>query len=150
MTELRTLSDVNSTIADTESAGRPPIQRGCLLAGLAIAIACLGLFGLASFATQQQTKEIGVRKVLGPSVSGIVALLAKDFVKLVLVAVAVAVPAAYFVTNRWLERFAYRTDITWDMFVAGSLAALLVAIATVSYHSVRAAITEPVETLRYG
>ncbi len=120
-----------------------------LFAALAIAIACLGLFGLASFATQQRTKEIGVRKVLGASVPGIVGLLARDFVKLVLVAIVIAVPAAYFMTDRWLERFAYRTEITWDVFLAGGLAALAIALLTVSYQSVRAAVAEPVETLRY-
>lgn len=120
-----------------------------LFAGLAVAIACLGLFGLASFATQQRRKEIGVRKVLGATVPGIVGLLARDFIKLVLVAVVIAVPAAYLVTDRWLDSFAYRTEITWEIFVAGGLAALVIALLTVSYQSLSAAVTNPVETLQY-
>ena len=116
---------------------------------LALFIACLGLFGLAAFTAEQRTKEIGVRKVLGASVGGIVLLLSKDFVKLVGLAFVLAAPVAYFVMGRWLEDFAYRIDMSWGIFLMAGLAALVVALLTVSYQSIRAAMTDPVEALRY-
>ena len=116
---------------------------------LALFIACLGLFGLAAFTAEQRTKEIGVRKVLGASVGGIVLLLSKDFVKLVGLAFVLAAPVAYFVMGRWLENFAYRMDMSWSIFFMAGLAALFVALLTVSYQSIRAAMTDPVEALRY-
>ncbi len=116
---------------------------------LAIAIACLGLFGLASFMAEQRTKEIGVRKVLGATVSGIVGLLSKDFVKLVLVAFAVATPLAYFAMQRWLQDFAYRIDIGWSVFALAGGIALGIALLTVSYQALKAALANPVEALRY-
>ena len=120
-----------------------------LFTALAVLIACLGLFGLASFVTAQRTKEIGVRKVLGASVGSLITLVAKDFMKLVVVAFIVAAPVAYLAMNRWLEDFAYRVDISWSIFLLGGLAALGIALLTVSYQSVKAALTNPVETLRY-
>lgn len=116
---------------------------------LAIVIACLGLFGLASFMAEQRTKEIGVRKVLGATVAGIVGLLAKDFVKLVLVAVAVATPLAYFAMNKWLQDFAYRIDIGWWVFALAGGIALVIALLTVSYQALKAALANPIEALRY-
>ena len=116
---------------------------------LALFIACLGLFGLAAFTAEQRTKEIGVRKVLGASVGGIVVLLSKDFVKLVALAFVLAAPVAYFVMGRWLEDFAYRIEISWPIFLMAGLAAFVVALVTVSYQSIRAAMTDPVESLRY-
>ena len=116
---------------------------------LAIAIACLGLFGLASFTAQQRTKEIGVRKVLGASVGSIVVLLSKEFTKLVGIAFVVAVPIAYFAMDRWLQDFAYRVDIPVEVFVVAGLAALGIAWLTVSYQSIKSALTNPVESLRY-
>ncbi|MCH8960781.1 MAG: FtsX-like permease family protein, partial [Bacteroidetes bacterium] len=116
---------------------------------LTIFIACLGLFGLASFTAEQRTKEIGVRKTLGASVTSIVLLLSKEFTKLVLVAFVVAVPVAYFAMDRWLKDFAYHVEISWWIFlIAGSLA-LAIAWLTVSYQSIRAALTNPVKALRY-
>ena len=120
-----------------------------VFAGLAVLIACLGLFGLASFIAQQRTKEIGVRKVLGASVAGIVVLLSKEFIRLVLIAFAVAAPLAYFAMNRWLDDFAYRVDIAWPIFLMAGLTALGVAVLTVSYQSIKAALTNPVKALRY-
>ncbi len=115
---------------------------------LAILIACLGLFGLASFMTAQRTKEIGVRKVLGASVPSIVALLSKDFLKLVGIAFVIAVPVAYYAMSRWLQDFAYRIEIgPWVFLGAGALA-LLIALLTVSYQAVRAATANPTEALR--
>jgi len=116
---------------------------------LAIMIACLGLFGLAAFTAEQRTKEIGVRKVLGASVGGIVLLLSKEFTKLVALAFVVAAPLAYFATNRWLQDFAFQADFSWWIFVLAGLAALTIAWLTVSYQSIRAALTNPVEALRY-
>ncbi len=116
---------------------------------LAIFIACLGLFGLASFTTEQRTKEIGVRKVLGASVSQVVVLLSKDFTRLVLIALMIAAPVAYLAMNRWLQDFAYRINIgAWTFVLAGGLA-LVIALLTVSFQSIKAALANPVEALRY-
>ena len=116
---------------------------------LAIFVACLGLFGLASFSTAQRTKEIGVRKILGASVSGIVLLLSREFVKWVLVANLIAWPAAYFAVSNWLQNFAYRVNVSWWVFALGGIVALLIALGTVSYQAVRAAVTNPIDALRY-
>ena len=106
---------------------------------LSLVIACLGLYGLISYATTQKIKEIGIRKVLGASVNGIATMLSGGFLKLVLLACVIAMPVAWFIMNRWLEDFAYRTYISWWMFaVAGSLV-LLVALITVSFEAIKAA-----------
>ncbi|MFA9452729.1 MAG: ABC transporter permease [Candidatus Aminicenantaceae bacterium] len=115
----------------------------------AIFIACLGLFGMASYMAEQRTKEIGIRKVLGASIPGVVALLARDFVKLVLIANLVAWPLAYFIMNRWMQNFAYRAGITiWIFFLTG-LAAMTIALLTVSFQSIRAALSDPVRAIKY-
>jgi putative ABC transport system permease protein len=119
-----------------------------IFAVLAIFIACLGLFGLATFATQQRTKEIGIRKVLGASVTGITSLLAGDFLKLVIVAFVIAAPVAYFFMQKWLSDFAYRIDIQWWMFALAGFAAIAIAFLTVGFQSVRAALANPVKSLR--
>ena len=116
---------------------------------LVILIACLGLFGLAAFTTQQRTKEIGIRKVLGSSVSGIIVLLTKEFIRWVIVANIIAWPVAYFVMNRWLQNFAYRIEMSLWMFILAGALALLIALVTVSYQAIRAATANPVESLRY-
>jgi putative ABC transport system permease protein len=116
---------------------------------LAIIIACLGLFALSSFMIMQRTKEIGIRKVLGASLSGIFGLLSGEFIKLILLANIIAWPVAYYFMNKWLEDFAYRIDISWWMFVLSGGIALLIALATVSYQAIKAAIANPVESLRY-
>lgn len=120
-----------------------------IFSGLAILIACLGLFGLAAFTTQQRTKEIGIRKILGASVSGIVCLLSKDFLKLVLIANLIAWPIAYYAMNQWLQSFAYRIDLGISTFILSGLIALLIALLTVSYQAIKAARANPVEALRY-
>lgn len=117
-------------------------------AGLAIFIACLGLFALAMFTAESRTKEIGIRKVLGASIAGITGLLAKDFLKLVLIAFAVASPLAYWVMNQWLRDFAYRIDIQWWIFAAAGAVAVAVAFLTVSFQSIKAALANPVQSLR--
>ena len=116
---------------------------------LSIVIACLGLFGLASLTVAQRTKEIGIRKVMGASVRDIVLLINRDFVKLVLVAMVVAFPLAFYAMSRWLENFAYRIDIDWLPFVVAGGAALLVSFATVSWQAFRTAYRNPVKALRY-
>ena len=120
-----------------------------VFAAIAILIACMGLFGLAAFAAQRRTKEIGIRKALGASVTSVVALLSKEFAILVVVALALGAPAAYWGMQRWLEDFAYRIEVGLATFVLTALVALVIAGVTVSFHAVRAARTDPVKALRY-
>ena len=115
---------------------------------LSLVIACLGLYGLISYTTSQKIKEIGIRKVLGASVNGIATMLSGGFLKLVLLACVIAMPVAWFIMNRWLEDFAYRTHISWWMFTAAGLLVLLVALITVSFEAIKAAIANPVKSLR--
>ena len=115
---------------------------------LAIFIACLGLFGLSAFTAEQKTKEIGVRKVLGASVTSIVSLLSKEFTKLIVVAMILASPIAYYMMQTWLKDFAYRIEINWFWFIVSAIGALLIALLTVSYQSVRAAMINPAKSLR--
>ncbi len=119
-----------------------------MFALLAIFVSCLGLFALASYVARVRTKEIGIRKVLGASVTGLTGLLAKDFLKLVVVAIAVASPVAYYFMQRWLADFAHHIDIQWWMFAVAGIGAILIAFLTVSFQSVRTALTNPVQSLR--
>lgn len=119
-----------------------------IFSAFAICIACLGLLGLALFATAQRTKEIGVRKVLGASVTGIVVLLSKDFIKLVFIAFVIASPVAYFVMHNWLQDFTYRINIEWWVFAAAGLLSVLIALATISYQAIKAANMNPVKSLK--
>jgi putative ABC transport system permease protein len=119
-----------------------------LFAGVAIFIACLGLFGLAAYTAERRRKEIGVRKVLGASVGGVVTLLSRDFVRLVLIGFVVAAPLAWWVMNQWLDSFAYRVELGWSVFLVAGGAALLIALVTVSGQALRAATTDPVKALR--
>jgi len=114
----------------------------------AIFIACLGLFGLVTYAAEQRTKEIGVRKVLGASVGGIVTMLSKDFTKLVFVAAIIAFPVAWWAMNKWLQSFAYRIDISWWVFVIAGIVALTIALVTVSFQAIKAALANPAKSLR--
>jgi putative ABC transport system permease protein len=137
---------------DFDQMYRADEQTGVILkifAGLAVVIACLGLFGLASFTAEQRTKEIGVRKVLGASPAGIVVLLSKEFAKWVLLANVLAWPLAFFVMRGWLRQFAYKMPISWWIFAAAGAGALLVALPTVSLQALRAARANPVEALKY-
>lgn len=115
---------------------------------IAILISCLGLFGLAAFSAEQRTKEIGVRKVLGATTTNIVGLLSKDFLKLVAIAVVIASPVAWYVMNQWLQDFAYRVNISWVVFVITSFMALCIALLTIGFQAVRAALSNPVKSLR--
>lgn len=115
---------------------------------LAIFIACLGLFGLVAFAAEQRTKEIGVRKVLGASVASIVALLSRDFLKLVLIAVVIASPVAWYAMHQWLQNFAYTIELSWWLFALAGLLTTIIALLTVGLQSIRAALVNPVKSLR--
>jgi len=115
---------------------------------LAVIVSCLGLFGLATYATEQRTKEIGIRKVLGASVSVILRLLSADFVKLVFIAIIIATPVAWWGTRTWLQDFAYRIALDWWIFAGAGFITIAIAIATVSYHAIKTAVTNPVDSLR--
>jgi len=115
---------------------------------LTILISCLGLFGLAAFDTERRTKEIGIRKVLGANTKGLITLLSKDFLKLVAIAIVLASPVAYYLMNKWLGDFAYRISIGWWVFVLAGALALLIALLTVSFQAIKAAIANPVKSLR--
>ncbi|HEX5654553.1 MAG TPA: ABC transporter permease [Chitinophagaceae bacterium] len=115
---------------------------------IAIIISCLGLFGLATFTAEQRTKEIGIRKALGASVSGVVMLLSKDFLKLVIIAVFIASPLAWYALRQWLQNFAYQTSIGWPVFAWTALIALFIAFATISFQAIKSALANPVKSLR--
>ena len=115
---------------------------------IAIFISCLGLLGLAAYTAQVRTREIGVRKVLGASVSGIVQLLAKDFIKLVLIAIIIAAPIAWYFMYKWLQDFAYKINISWSVFVLAGGMAILIAFMTISFQAIKAAVANPVKSLR--
>ena len=115
---------------------------------LAILISCLGIFGLASFTAEQRTKEIGVRKVLGASVANLWQMLSKDFVILVVISCIISAPVAYYFLNGWLQKYQYRTEVSWWIFVLASLGALIITLLTVSYQAIRAALLDPVKSLK--
>jgi putative ABC transport system permease protein len=115
---------------------------------LAIVIACLGLFGLAAYAAEQRNKEICIRKVLGASVSGIVGMLSMDFIKLVFISIFIATPLAWWAMNKWLQDFAYRVNIHWYTLALAGVVAILIAFVTISFQSIRAALGNPVDSLR--
>jgi len=120
-----------------------------LFTGLAIFIACLGLFGLSTFMTQQRTKEIGIRKVLGADVPNIVVILSKEFTKWVVIANLIACPVAYFIINKLLQNFAYRIDMGYKVFGITVISSILIAIFTVSIQTIKAANSNPVDALKY-
>jgi putative ABC transport system permease protein len=130
-------------IAD-QKLGNVFIAAACI----AILIACMGLFGLATFSASQRIKEIGIRKVLGAGVADITTLISKDFIRLVIIALLVASPIAWFTMHKWLENFAYRTEINWWIFVSAGFVAVLIAVATISFQAIKAATANPVISLR--
>jgi len=115
---------------------------------LAILISCLGLFGLASFMAEQRTKEIGIRKVVGASVFNLWQLLSKDFVVLVILSCCIAIPVAYYFMNSWLQKYQYRTELSWWIFAVAVLGSLVITLFTVSFQAIKAAVTNPVKSLR--
>jgi putative ABC transport system permease protein len=119
-----------------------------VFAGLAIFVACLGLFALAAFMAEQRTKEISIRKVLGASISSIFMLLTKNFVVMILISLMLATPLAWYFMQSWLKDFVYRTTIGWEVFVIAGASALLIALLTVSYQAMKAAVLNPADTLR--
>ena len=126
-------------------------RRQTLLGWVALAtifIACLGLFGLATYSAEQRVKEIGVRKVLGATMVSLVSLLSMDFIKLVLIANAIAFPIAWWGTNRWLQEYAYHVDLKWWVFLLAAVVASMIALLTVSYQAFKAASSNPVKSLR--
>lgn len=119
-----------------------------IFALLTILVACLGLFGLATYTAEQRTKEIGIRKVLGASVTSVTKMLSKDFIKLVFIACLIAFPLSWWVMNKWLQSFAYRIQISWWIFLAAGSIALVIAVITVSFQAIKAAVANPVDSLR--
>ena len=115
---------------------------------LAIIISCLGLFGLASFVAEQRTKEIGVRKVLGASIVNLWQMLSKEFVLLTAISCLIAIPVAWYFLHQWLQRYTYRTNISWWIFIVAGLGALMITLLTVSIQAIRAAVANPVKSLR--
>ncbi len=143
--EYKFLDELNAQSYEQEQRWQKIVG---MAAALSIIICCLGLFGLAHLAAQRRIKEIGVRKVLGATVTSIAALLTKDFLKLVMVSLVVASPLAWWVMNNWLQDFAYRINISWWMFILAGLIAIVIAMITVSFQAVKAAIANPVKSLR--
>ena len=119
-----------------------------VFATLAIFISCLGLFGLASFVAEQRTKEIGIRKIVGASVYNLWGMLSKDFVVLVVIACVIAIPLSYYYLNDWLQQYEYRTEISWWIFGATGIGALIITLLTVSFQAIKAAMMNPVKSLR--
>ena len=119
-----------------------------IFALLAIVITCLGLFGLAAYTAERRTKEIGIRKVLGASIPGITGLIAKEFVKLVIISSLISFPFAWWFMHNWLQDYAYRTQISWWVFAIAAALALLIAVFTISFQAIKAALANPVKSLR--
>jgi putative ABC transport system permease protein len=136
--------DFNNIYKSEQQTGKIFIS----FAAFAIFIACLGLFGLVTYASEQRTREIGIRKVLGASVSTIVSMLSKDFVKLIVIAAFIAFPVAWWAMHSWLQHFAYRISIGWWVFFIAGGVALVIALLTVSFQAIKAAIANPVKSLR--
>lgn len=136
--------DFNALYANEQRMGKLFV----IFTSLAIIIACLGLFGLAAYAAEQRTREVSIRKVLGASVRSVSVMLSKDFIRLIVIAMAIAVPLAWLVMQKWLQGFAYRQHIQWWTFIAAGLGALVIAIATVLYQSIKAALVNPADSLR--
>ncbi|KAA2240690.1 FtsX-like permease family protein [Chitinophaga agrisoli] len=142
------VSFLDQNFARQYGAEQKQQQLSLIFTVLAVSIACLGLFGLATFTAQQRVKEIGIRKVLGASVPGILALLSRDFIRLILIAVMIAVPIAWYAMSHWLADFAYRIELHWWTFALAGLMAMIIALFTISLQSLRAALMNPVRALR--
>jgi putative ABC transport system permease protein len=115
---------------------------------LTIFISCIGLFGLSVLSAEKRTKEIGIRKVLGASVKGVITILSKDFLKLVGIALIIAIPAAYMAGNKWLQNYPYRITLNWWLFVSAAILVIMIALLTVSFQAIKAAVASPVKSLR--
>lgn len=139
------LDDENAAAYQTDEQWQQIIIYASIIA---IVICCIGLFGLSVFVAQQRIKEIGIRKVLGASVSGIAAMLTKDFLVLVIISIFIASPAAYLIMSKWLQGYAYRVQISWWLFLIAGIMAILIAVITISFQAIKAAMANPVESLR--
>ena len=139
---------LDSHVEQMYASEKRTAQAALTFAGLAIFVACLGLFGLAAFMAEQRTKEVGVRKVLGASVSSITRLLSKDFITLVVIALMIAFPLAYWMARKWLQEFSYRIEIGWQIFAIAGILAILIAAVTVSFQAIKAAISNPIHSLK--
>ena len=139
------MNDENRKYYDAEAKWK---QIMLFSAILTIFISCIGLFGLSVLSAEKRTKEIGIRKVLGASVRGVVTILSKDFLKLVGIALIIAIPAAYIVGNKWLENYPYRITISWWLFVSAAVMVILIALITVSFQAIKAAVANPAKSLR--
>jgi len=139
---------LDKSLADQYQAEQTTQRIFTIFSGLAIFIACIGLLGLAAYATQQRTREISIRKILGASEGSIVTMLSKDFLKLVVLSSLIAFPFAWWGMNKWLQDFAYRINVAWWIFIIAALAALLIALFTISIQAIKAAITNPIKSLR--
>jgi putative ABC transport system permease protein len=115
---------------------------------LTIFISCIGLFGLSVLSAEKRTKEIGIRKVLGASVNRVVTILSKDFLKLVCIALVIAIPAAWLVANKWLQNYPYRISLSWELFAMGGILVVFIALVTVSFQAIKTAVANPVKSLR--
>ena len=144
---LNTISWIRILQSNTKQS---KCRETCLMifTALAISIACLGLFGLVTFTAEQRRKEIGIRKVLGGSVSGIVMLLAKDLLRLVLIAIVIATPVAWLAMSKWLQNFQYKISIAWWVFFIAGMLALVIAFLTISFKAIKAAAANPVKSLK--
>jgi putative ABC transport system permease protein len=119
-----------------------------IFTAMAIFVGCLGLFGLAAYTAERRRKEVGIRKVLGASTKGVVVLLSKDFIKLVVISLLIASPVAWYFMNKWLQDFAYRIHISWWIFMVAGVLTILIALLTVSFQAIKAAVANPVKSLR--
>ena len=119
-----------------------------IFAAIAIFLSCLGLYGLASFMAVQRIKEVGIRKVLGATSGSIVYLFSKEFIILIAIAFAIATPIAWYYMHQWLQNYAYRIDVSWLIFLAGGIVAIVIALATISFQAIKAAVANPVKSLR--
>ena len=119
-----------------------------IFTGIAIVVGCLGLFGLAAYTAERRKKEVGIRKVLGASTQSVTMLLSRDFIKLVIISLVIASPIAWYFMNEWLQDFAYRVSISWWIFLLAAVITLSIAFVTVSFQAIRAAIANPVKSLR--
>jgi ABC-type antimicrobial peptide transport system permease subunit len=138
----------DQTLADFYKQERQLTRIINLAMGIAILLSCLGLFGLATLTAHQRTKEIGIRKVLGATMTSVVTLLARDFVKLVLIAIVLASPLAWWAVYRYLDQFAYKVALSWWVFASAGLLSISIALVTVSFQSIKAALANPVKSLR--
>jgi len=119
-----------------------------IFAAIAIFLSCLGLYGLASFMAVQRIKEVGIRKVLGATAGSIVYLFSKEFIMLIAIAFVIATPIAWYYMHQWLQNYAYRIDVSWLIFLAGGIVAIVIALATISFQAIKAAVANPVKSLR--